>query len=67
MELVDEVGEGQNLSHFEFKIESSPMVIFETDGNKTYIKSCSCKHCSIYGGMPEVLCSYKVAVIKSLG
>ena len=50
----------------------APIVTLACDGKKTYIDSCTCKHCAVHGAAAEmvhnrlVLCSYKLAVLKAL-
>ena len=73
--LVDKVveqGSVDGKTFFTFKdIETAPLVTIATKNGYTYLESCTCKHHSIRGGLPEVdmknLCSYVLAVYKYLG
>jgi len=71
---VEFEAEGQGIRFYSIKtftkgngeIIEDISISLHCDGNKTHI-SCTCSHCSIFEGVsPEVLCSYKVALIKSL-
>lgn len=71
--LVDKVvyeGEGKDMAFFSFKdidIEDPPKVIILLGDEKTMLGPCTCSHCSVHGGVhPNVLCSYKIAVLKRL-
>lgn len=74
-ELVDKVvfqGSKEHKGYFVFNISKTPLITIASDGKKTYIESCTCKHHSVHQGMAErmenklMLCSYSIAVIKSL-
>ena len=58
-------------SYFTFKLKDPPSVTITSNGQYTYLESCSCKAHSVIGGLPDVnmknLCSYTLAVYKSLG
>jgi len=57
--------------------ETNDRAYFDIDGKKvclvcngkyTYIESCTCQHCSLHLPFcPQILCSYRIALIKYLG
>ncbi len=63
---------GTTKTYFSFKdIKDPPAITITCNGKYTFLESCSCSQHSIHGGLPEVnmkqLCSYCLAVYKSLG
>ena len=72
-DLIDKVvfqGSGGNsrgeVEYYTFDIPNAPLISL-IKKPYTYFNVCSCQHCSIHGGIkPEVLCSYKIAIIGYL-
>lgn len=71
--LVDKVVEQGSIdgkTFFTFKnIKNAPLITITTKNGYTYLESCTCQHCSIFGGTTNMkqLCSYVLAVYKYLG
>ena len=57
-------GSGQDM--YFFSVGDYKVTLKLAEG-KTMIWGCTCMHCSVFHGIcPEVLCSYKLAVLKAL-
>ncbi len=57
-------------TYFSFKdIKDPPSIVITCNGRYSYLEACSCTHCSQFGGITNMkqLCSYVLAVYKSLG
>ena len=56
-------------AYYTFKdMNEAPLITIVSKGKYTYLESCTCRHHSIYGGFKmEILCSYTLAVYKSIG
>lgn len=67
---LEREGEVIRKSYFSFKdIKDPPSITITCNGRYSYLESCSCVHCSVYGGITNMkqLCAYALAVYKSLG